>query len=209
MGMLVRLQPVDCRLDRLTQAAEELSKGTVRKTIEKFETIDFVICGWFRLPTLSYAALIWSGLLAIDAAGNSLISQDLGERFQYCVDIRPRLSGTLLTPGLTICSGRSIPSKPQFPVSANDMTRTSTSALLSISEVLRANLRLTGIWPLMSNLSARPPIPSLSALDGMPGGKTEKSEDLELILWDVALPGQLHIGLQWDSPHSERLLGVR
>ena len=53
------------RLDRLTQAAEELSKGTgstcipaqadvrkpdelkeaVRKTIEKFGRIDFVICG--------------------------------------------------------------------------------------------------------------------------------------------------------------------
>ena len=54
-----------CRLDRITEAAEELSKGTgstcipaqadvrrpdelkeaVRKTIEKFGRIDFVICG--------------------------------------------------------------------------------------------------------------------------------------------------------------------
>ena len=59
-----------CRLDRLTQAAEELSKGTgntcipaqadvrkpdelkeaVRKTIEKFGRIDFVICGESKLP---------------------------------------------------------------------------------------------------------------------------------------------------------------
>ena len=126
MGMLVQLQPVDCRLDRLTQAAEELSEGTGRKTIEKFETIDFVICGRFHLPTLSYAALIWSGLLAIGAAGNSLAHiSGPGERFQYCVDIHSHFSGTLLTPGLTNCSGDSIPSKPQFPVSANDMTRTS------------------------------------------------------------------------------------
>ena len=54
----------------------------------------------------------------------------------------------------------------------------------------------------MSHLSARPPIPSLSALDGMQCGKTGGSEDLELTLWDVALPGQLHIDLQWDWLHS-------
>ena len=65
MEVLIRLTDCMCRLDRITQAAEELSKGTgntcipapadvrkpdelkeaVRKTIEKFGRIDFVICG--------------------------------------------------------------------------------------------------------------------------------------------------------------------
>lgn len=59
-----------CRLERITQAAEELSKGTgntclpaqadvrkpdelkeaVKKTIERFGRIDFVICGEPKLP---------------------------------------------------------------------------------------------------------------------------------------------------------------
>ena len=63
-----------CRLDRLTQAAEELSKGTgntcipaqgdvrkpdelkeaVRKTIEKFGRIDFVICGESKPPVAGW-----------------------------------------------------------------------------------------------------------------------------------------------------------
>ena len=59
-----------CRLDRITQAADELSKGTgnvcipakadvrrpdelkdaVKKTVEKFGRIDFVICGKDEFP---------------------------------------------------------------------------------------------------------------------------------------------------------------
>ena len=74
-GVLIRLADCICSLDRITQAAEELSKGTgntcipaqadvrkpdelkeaVRKTIEKFGRIDFVICGEFKssCPSLS------------------------------------------------------------------------------------------------------------------------------------------------------------
>ena len=67
---VLTLCPCLCRLDRLTAAAEELSKDTgrtcipaqadvrqpkalqdaVAKAIEKFGRIDFVICGMYTLP---------------------------------------------------------------------------------------------------------------------------------------------------------------
>jgi len=83
-----------CRLDRITQAAEELSKGTgntcipaqadvrkpdelkeaVRKTIEKFGKIDFVICGEFKplVLTVQCTNLTWPPMLCVGAAGNFL-----------------------------------------------------------------------------------------------------------------------------------------
>ena len=45
VGVLVRLQPLGCGLDRLTQATKELLKGTVGKTIEKSRIIHLVIRG--------------------------------------------------------------------------------------------------------------------------------------------------------------------
>ena len=86
-----------CRLDRITQAAEELSKGTgkicipaqadvrnpnelkeaVRKTVEKFGRIDLAICDQSKLACPSF-----SGQLKIDfghspiGAGNFLAVQE-------------------------------------------------------------------------------------------------------------------------------------
>ena len=88
------IDPVNS-LDRITQAAEELSKGTgntcipaqadvrrpdalkeaVRKTVEKFGRIDFVICGESKptCPPLSGRRRADQSLDTIGAAGNFLV----------------------------------------------------------------------------------------------------------------------------------------
>ena len=138
----------------------------MRKTIERFGRIDFVICGEFRLSTLPSAVLIWSDH-SIGAAGNFLAPlSGLSENaFKTVIEIDTVRMFSLLSiwnplspPGLA----RNV----QYLQSHNSPCPQITRLVYprqrhpSFPRYFKLTCVLTGIWPLTSHFFARPPIPS-------------------------------------------------